>query len=290
MRIGFIGAGLMGRPMARRLIAAGHQLFVWGRRYDTVEPLLVLGAVGKASPAEVAGEVEALITMVADTADVEDVLVGARGAIHGMSAGLMAVDMSTIAPAGARRLGEIFKRHGADFLDAPVSGGVMGAEGGTLSIMVGGDAQVFDRALPLLRVLGSNVVHVGGWGAGQVVKACNQIVVSLTLQGIAEAIQLARANGVDGARMREALLGGFAASRILEVHGARMLAGDYAPGFKVRLHHKDLGIVLENARQTCASLPGVALVAQEMSALMAAGDGDLDSSALLRVLQRMAGA
>ena len=290
MRIGFIGAGLMGRPMARRLIAAGHQLFVWGRRYDTVEPLLVLGAVGKASPAEVAGEVEALITMVADTADVEDVLVGARGAIHGMSAGLMAVDMSTIALAGARRLGEIFKRHGADFLDAPVSGGVMGAEGGTLSIMVGGDAQVFERALPLLRVLGSNVVHVGGWGAGQVVKACNQIVVSLTLQGIAEAIQLARANGVDGARMREALLGGFAASRILEVHGARMLAGDYAPGFKVRLHHKDLGIVLENARQTCASLPGVALVAQEMSALMAAGDGDLDSSALLRVLQRMAGA
>lgn len=200
---------------------------------------------------------------------------------------MMAVDMSTIAPSSARRFGESLRQHQVEFLDAPVSGGVAGAEGGELSIMVGGEVSAFARALPLLKVLGNNVVHVGGWGAGQVVKACNQIAVSLALQGVAEAIQLARANGVDARRMREALLGGYAASRILEIHGARMLAGDYAPGFKVRLHYKDLGIALENAREVYAALPGTAMVAQEMSALMAAGDGDCDSAALLLALQRM---
>lgn len=287
MRIGFIGAGLMGRPMAQRLIAAGHHLFVWGRRYDTVEPLLVLGAVGKASPAEVAGAVEALITIVADTADVEEVLFGAQGALRGMGTGLLVIDMSTIAPSSARRIGQTLQRHGVEFLDAPVSGGVAGAQRGELSIMAGGEAAAFRRALPLFDVLG-RATHVGGWGAGQVVKACNQVVVSLTLQGVAEAIQLARANGVDAERMREALLGGYAASRILEAHGARMLAGDYAPGFKLRLHHKDLGIVLDNAREVNAALPGTALVAQEMNALLAGGAGELDSAALLLALQRMA--
>jgi 2-hydroxy-3-oxopropionate reductase len=289
MKIGFIGSGIMGRPMALNLIRAGHELRVWGRRFDSVEPLLVAGALGKGTPREVAAESEAVITMVSDTPDVKNLILGPNGIVQGAHQGLVVIDMSTIAPCAARDIAEELARAGVDMLDAPVSGGESGAAHGTLSIMVGGKPAVFERMRAVLEVMGKHIVHVGESGAGQVAKACNQIVVGMTLQGVAEAILLARANGVDAERMREALMGGFAGSPILEVHGRRMLDAAYKPGFKVKLHHKDMRIVLENAHETHTALPGAALIAQQMNALMNAGDGELDSSAIVRALERLAG-
>ena len=288
MKIGFIGTGIMGRPMALNLIKAGHELFTWGRRFDTVEPLLVAGATGKGTPAEVAASADICFTVVSGTADVEQVILGERGLIHGAKAGSVIVDMSTIAPSATRRIAAQLAARGVDMLDAPVSGGQAGATQGTLSIMAGGKAEVFERVKPLFEILGKNIVHVGDHGAGQVVKACNQIVVSLTLQGVAEAILLARKNGVDPAKMREALLGGYAGSKILEVHGLRMMNADYKPGFKVKLHHKDLGIVLDNASENHVPLPGTTIVARQLAALMEAGDADLDSAAIMLALERLA--
>lgn len=289
MKIGFIGTGIMGRPMAFNLIRAGHELFTWGRRFDTVEPLLVAGATGKGTPAEVAASAGICFTVVSGTADVEEVILGERGLIHGAKPGSVIVDMSTIAPSATRRIAAQLAAHGVDMLDAPVSGGQAGAKQGTLSIMAGGKAEVFERVRPLFEILGNNIVHVGDLGAGQVVKACNQIVVSLTFEGVAEAILLARKNGVDPMKMREALLGGYAGSKILEVHGLRMINADYKPGFKVRLHHKDLGIVLDNARENHVPLPGTGLVARQIAALMEAGDSELDSAAIMLALERLTG-
>lgn len=288
MKIGFIGTGIMGRPMALNLIRAGHEMFTWGRRFDTVEPLLVAGAMGKGTPAEVAASADIVFTVVAGTTDVEQVILGERGLIHGAKPGSIIVDMSTIAPSATRRIAAQLAEKGVDMLDAPVSGGQTGATQGTLSIMAGGKAEAFARVKPLFESLGKNIVHVGDHGAGQVVKACNQIVVSLTFQGVAEAILLARKNGVDPLKMREALLGGYAGSKILEVHGLRMMNADYKPGFKVKLHHKDLGIVMDNAQENHVPLPGTALVADQIAALMAAGDGELDSSAIMLALERLA--
>ncbi len=288
MKIGFIGTGIMGRPMALNLIRAGHEMFTWGRRFDAVEPLLVAGAMGKGTPAEVAASADIVFTVVAGTTDVEQVILGERGLIHGAKPGSIIVDMSTIAPSATRRIAAQLAEKGVDMLDAPVSGGQTGATQGTLSIMAGGKAEAFARVKPLFEKLGKNIVHVGDHGAGQVVKACNQIVVSLTFQGVAEAILLARKNGVDPLKMREALLGGYAGSKILEVHGLRMMNADYKPGFKVKLHHKDLGIVMNNAQENHVPLPGTALVADQIAALMAAGDGELDSSAIMLALERLA--
>lgn len=289
MKIGFIGTGIMGRPMALNLIKAGHELYTWGRRFDTVEPLLVAGALGKGTPAEVAASADISISMVANTADVEQVVLGERGLMHGAKPGSVIVDMSTIAPSAARRIADELAGRGIHMLDAPVSGGQAGAVEGSLSIMVGGDAEVFARVKPLFDVLGRHIVHVGGHGAGQVVKACNQIVASLTMEGVAEAILLARNNGVDPARMREALLGGYAYSKILEVHGQRMLEGNYKAGFKVKLHHKDMGIVMDNAHENRTPLPGAEVVARQIAALMDAGEAELDSAALMLALERLAG-
>jgi 2-hydroxy-3-oxopropionate reductase len=289
MKIGFIGTGIMGRPMALNLIKAGHQLYTWGRRFDTVEPLLVAGATGKGTPAEVAAEAEITITMVANTTDVEQVVMGERGLMHGARPGSVIVNMSTISPSAARRMADQLAPRGIHVLDAPVSGGQAGATQGTLSIMVGGEADVFARVRPLFEILGENIVHVGGHGAGQVVKACNQVVISLTMEGVAEAILLARNNGVDPAKMREALMGGYANSKILEVHGQRMLEGNYKAGFKVKLHHKDMGIVMDNAREHHTPLPGAELVAKQIASLMEAGEGELDSTALMKALERLAG-
>jgi 2-hydroxy-3-oxopropionate reductase len=197
--------------------------------------------------------------------------------------------MSTIAPSATRRIAAQLAARGVGMLDAPVSGGQAGATQGTLSIMAGGKAEIFERVKPLLEILGKNIVHVGDHGAGQVVKACNQIVVSLTLQGVAEAILLARKNDVDPEKMREALLGGYAGSKILEVHGLRMMNADYKPGFKVKLHHKDLGIVLDNASENHVPLPGTNIVARQLAALMEAGDAELDSAAIMLALERLAG-
>ena len=288
MKIGFIGSGIMGRPMALNLIKAGHELYTWGRRFDAVEPLLVAGATGKGTPAEVAAEAEITITMVANTTDVKQVILGERGLMHGARLGSVIVDMSTIAPSSARRIAEQLAERNIHMLDAPVSGGQVGAQQGTLSIMVGGEAEIFARMKPLFEVLGKNIVHVGGHGAGQVVKACNQIVISLTMEGVAEAILLARNNGVDPAKMREALMGGYANSKILEVHGQRMLEANYKAGFKVKLHHKDMGIVMDNAHENHTPLPGAELVAKQIASLMAAGEAELDSTALMLALERLA--
>ena len=227
--------------------------------------------------------------MVSDTTDVEQIILGEHGLIHGAKPGHIIVDMSTISPAATRRVAATLAKKEVHMLDAPVSGGEIGARDGTLSIMVGGDAEIFEKIRPLFEVLGTSIVHVGEQGAGQVVKCCNQIVVGMTFQGVAEAILLARRNGVDGAKMREALMGGFAGSRILQVHGQRMLDTNYKAGFKVKLHHKDMAIVLDNAQETHTPLPGAALIAQQMNALMGAGDGELDSSAIMRALERMVG-
>lgn len=290
MKIGFIGTGIMGRPMALNLIKAGHELYTWGRRFDTLEPLLVAGATGKGTPAEVAAAADITITMLPGTAEVEQVVLGERGLMHGARAGSVIVDMSTIAPSAARRIAEQLSARGIHMLDAPVSGGQAGATQGTLSIMAGGEAQIFERVKPLFEALGKNLVHVGGHGAGQVVKACNQIVVSLTMEGVAEAILLARNNGVDPAKMREALMGGYANSRILEVHGQRMLEGNYKAGFKVKLHHKDMSIVMDNARENRTPLPGAEVVARQIASLMEANEGELDSTAIMLALERLAGA
>lgn len=287
--IGFIGLGIMGRPMALNLLKAGYPLVVHGRRPASMAPLIEAGATGAASPAAVAQAARVIFTMVADTPDVEQVLLGADGVITGVQPGTVVIDMSTISPSATRALAAQLHQVGATLLDAPVSGGDVGAMAGTLSIMVGGPAAAFERVRPLLEVLGENIVHIGESGAGQVCKACNQIVVGHTIAGIGEALLLAAAAGVDGARVREALLGGFAASRILEVHGQRMLAGNYAPGFKAALHQKDMRIVLEAAHELGLALPGAAQFAQQLNALVGQGDGELDSAAVFQVQQRQNG-
>jgi 2-hydroxy-3-oxopropionate reductase len=286
-RVGFIGLGIMGRPMALNVLRAGWDLAVHARRPESMEPLAAAGAATCASPAEVARHADILFTMVADTADVEQVILGPEGVIEGASPGAVLVDMSTISPAVTRTIAARLRERGLAMLDAPVSGGEAGAIAGTLSIMVGGAAEVFDRVRPLFAAMGRNIVHVGGSGAGQVCKSCNQIVVGATIVGVAEAILLARASGVDPARVREALLGGFAASRILEVHGQRMIDGNFAPGFKARLHQKDMRIVGESALELGLALPSAATIAQYLNALVGQGLGEEDSAAIYKVLEAM---
>ncbi|MBK1704917.1 NAD(P)-dependent oxidoreductase [Halochromatium glycolicum] len=294
LSVGFIGLGIMGRPMALNLRRAGHALAVWARRPEATAALTEAGAEVCASPAAVAARSEVCFTMVADTEDVEQVLLGTGDSgmepvIAGAQPGSVVVDMSTIAPSAARRIAERLASAGIEMLDAPVSGGEQGAIDGTLSIMVGGPASTFARVQPLFERMGRHIVHVGDQGAGQVCKACNQVLVGHTIAGVAEALLLAEASGVDGAKVREALLGGFANSRILEVHGKRMLDGDFAPGFKARLHQKDLRIVLEAANELGLALPGAAQVQQGLNALVGQGDGELDSAALYQVLKRLNG-
>lgn len=283
--IGFIGLGIMGRPMALNLMQAGYPLIVHARRAESLAPLIAAGARAVESPAAVAREAEVIFTMVADTPDVEQVIAGASGVIEGTRPGAIVVDMSTISPTATRALAERLRALGGWLIDAPVSGGEAGAQAGTLSIMVGGDAEPVARVWPLLEVMGANIVHVGPSGAGQVCKSCNQIVVGATIAGVAEAILLAQANDVDPARVREALLGGFAASRILEVHGLRMIEGDYRPGFKASLHQKDMRIVLESAQALDLPLRTATLVAQALDALVGQGRGEEDSSAIFEVIR-----
>jgi 2-hydroxy-3-oxopropionate reductase len=287
--IGFVGLGIMGRPMALNLVRAGHTLAVHARRAESMAPLAEAGAATCDTPADVARQATIIFTMVADTPDVEEVILGDGGIIEGVRPGSVVVDMSTISPSATRAMAERLRGAGAQMLDAPVSGGDIGARDGTLSIMVGGEPGAFERVRPLFEIMGGNVVHIGGNGAGQVCKACNQVVVAQTITGIGEALLLAEASGVDGARVREALLGGFAGSRILEVHGRRMLDDDYAPGFKASLHQKDMRIVLETAHELGLALPGAAQVAQYLNTLVGAGDGELDSAAVYRVQRRQNG-
>jgi len=289
LNVGFIGLGIMGKPMALNLIKGGYSLWVYSRRLESMAPLTAAGAHACASPEEVARGADITFIMVSDTQDVEQVILGPKGVLSGARPGAIVVDMSTISPVATRSLAARLMDHGIEMLDAPVSGGETGAVNGALSLMVGGKPEVFTRVKPLFERMGTKIVHIGPNGAGQAAKACNQIVVSLTIEGVAEAITFARKNGVDPGRVREALLGGFANSRILEVHGQRMLDHDFRPGFKVRLHQKDLRIVMETAHQMGIALPGSALVAQHLNALIGSGEGELDSSALIKIIEKLHG-
>jgi 2-hydroxy-3-oxopropionate reductase len=290
MKIGFIGLGIMGRPMALNLVKGGHEVTVWARRAESMKPLLEAGARGAESAADVAASVEVVISMVADAPDVAEVMRDvAAGAEKAGNKGLVAVDMSTIAPAAARRIGEDLAKSGVDFLDAPVSGGEVGAIAGNLSIMVGGSEAAFAKALPAFQCMGKNVVHVGAAGAGQVTKAANQIVTGMGVLAVAEAFAFAAKNGVDRSRVREALMGGFAASRILENHGQRMLDRNFKPGFKSWMHEKDLNIVMQTAHELGLCLPGSAATAQMFNAMVGSGQGEEDSIAVLKLLERLSG-
>jgi len=287
--IGFIGLGVMGQPMALNLLKAGHPLTVYNRNAARTAPLAEAGASVAVSPRAVAAASHIVFINVADDTAVEAVLFGPEGLVHALAPESIVVDMGTTSPTATRAFARRLYECGCTLLDAPVSGGEAGARAGTLSIMVGGPHSALSRVLPLLQVLGKTIVHVGESGAGQVAKACNQIVVSASLMGVAEALTFARRQGVDAARVREVLLGGFAYSRILEVHGRRMLVGDYTPGFRARLHQKDLGIVGREAQAMNLALPASALAAQLMNALVASGQAEADSSALVQVIERLCG-
>ena len=288
-RIGFIGLGVMGRPMALHLLRAGHALNVYARRQEAMQPIVDAGATACASPAEVASCSDVVFTMVTTGADVEQVVFGAGGIMESAQRGLTVVDTSTIPPAVARRIAAHLDDTGVAFLDAPVSGGEVGAVNATLLIMVGGSEAAFARVEPLLRAFGKTVLRIGSSGDGQVAKAATQLAIVLTLQGIAEAITLARANGVDAARVLKALLGGSAYSRMLEVMGPRMVSGDFRPGVEARLHHKDALIVLQCAADAGIAVPGAAVAAQSFNALMARGGAKLDSAAVITVIEAMRG-
>jgi 2-hydroxy-3-oxopropionate reductase len=288
-KVGFIGLGIMGRPMALNLKKAGHAVWAHGRRPVTMQVLTEAGCTGCASAAEVAANADIIFVMVSDTPDVEQVLFGEHGIVHRARAGQTVVDMSTISPVATREFAQRLQAKGVEMLDAPVSGGEVGAVNATLSIMVGGKKAAFEKIKPLFECMGKNIVHVGDHGAGQVAKACNQIVVGVTIEAVSEALTFARKNGVDAAKVRDALMGGFAGSKILEAHGKRMLDRDYKPGFKTKLHQKDLRIVMETAHQLGLALPGAALVAQHLNALMGSNDGELDSSAIIKVVERASG-
>lgn len=292
MNVAFIGMGIMGQPMAINLRKAGHKVFVHGRRPESMTQPVAAGCIGCKSAAEAAAQAEVIIVMVSDTPDVEQVIFGAGGdggVVHGAKAGSVVVDMSTISPTATRRFAADLKARGIDMLDAPVSGGDVGAINATLSIMVGGKPEVFERVKPAFEAMGKNIVLVGDNGAGQVAKACNQIVVAVTIEAVAEALTFARKNGVDPAKVRDALMGGFAGSRILEVHGKRMLDNEYKPGFKTKLHQKDMNIVMQTAKELGLSLPGAALVMQHLNALMGIGDAELDSAAVMKIVERASG-
>jgi 2-hydroxy-3-oxopropionate reductase len=290
-KIGFIGLGVMGKPMAKHLVAAGHQLTVHNRSRGAVDELAAAGAAAAASPADVAKASTIVITMLPDTPDVERVLTGPGGVVESMQRGTVVVDMSSISPIATERLAKTIAEKGGSMLDAPVSGGEIGAINAALSIMVGGDEATFHKTKPVLDKMGNpeRVVYIGRSGAGQICKICNQIAIGGALSGVSEAFALAKKAGVDAARVRQALLGGFAASRVLEVHGERMLVDNYKPGFRARLYQKDLRLASEAAAANGVALPGTAVVAQLLNALMASGGGDLDYAALGTVLFRLAG-
>jgi 2-hydroxy-3-oxopropionate reductase len=290
--IGFIGLGVMGKPMAKHLVAAGHHLVVHNRSRPAVDELVAAGATAAGSPAEVARASTVIITMLPDTADVDRVLTGPDGVLSGLQKGAIVVDMSSISPVATERLAALVAEKGGSMVDAPVSGGEIGAINAALSIMVGGDEAAFNRVRPVLEKMGNpeKIIHIGRSGAGQICKVCNQVAIGGALAGVSEAFALAKKAGVDAARVRQALLGGFAASRVLEVHGERMLTDNYKPGFRARLYQKDMRLANEAASANGVSMPANAVVAQLLNALIASGGADLDYAALGTVLFGMAGA
>lgn len=289
MKAGFVGLGIMGRPQALNLMKAGHGMAVWARRKESMRPLADAGAKACSSPSEAAAAAEVVFVMVSDTQDVEQVIFGPKGIIEGAKPGTIVVDMSTISPVATRDMAKRLAEKGIEMLDAPVSGGEIGAINGTLSIMVGGRAEIFAKVKPLFECMGKNIVHIGANGAGQVAKACNQIVAAVTLEAVSEGLTLARRNGVDPAKVRDALMGGYAYSKVLEIHGKRILDRDFKPGFKAKLHRKDLKIVTDTAAHLGLALPQASLIASHLNALVGMGCGEEDSAAVVKVLERAAG-
>lgn len=287
-KVGFIGLGIMGGPMARNLIEAGYEVVLYNRTREKAEEVAKDGATVAGSPGEVAGSSGVIITVLSDSPQVEEVLTGEDGVFEGLEKGALLVDMSTISPVVTEELAKKAREHGASMLDAPVSGGQPGAEGGTLSIMVGGRKEDFERAGPLFEVLGETVTHVGPSGTGQVVKACNQIVVALTIQAVSEALVLGSKSGVAPEKVIEVLSGGLAGNKILDAKGENFLTHDFSPGFKLKLHHKDLGIALAAGREYGAPLPVTAVVDQVLETLVAKGLGSEDHSAILTFVEDLA--
>ena len=283
--IGFIGLGIMGKPMALNLMKAGHRLVVNSRSRKPVDEVVAAGATAANTPAEVAKSASIIITMVPDTPDVELVLAGPNGALSELKPGTIVIDMSTISPVVTKKLAAMVAAKGGSMLDAPVSGGEIGAKNATLTIMVGGDEKIFERARSVLACMGKpeSVTYIGGSGAGQVAKLCNQICIGGALAGVAEGFALAKSLGIDRSRVRQALLGGFAGSKVLEVHGQRMITGDYKPGFFTRLYQKDLRLVNETAMANNVAMPATSIVTQFVNALCSAGGGELDCAAAAEV-------
>jgi 2-hydroxy-3-oxopropionate reductase len=288
VNIGFIGLGVMGRPMAGHLIDAGHTLLL-NRVKEVSQPLVDKGGKPVETPKAAAEGAEVVILMLPDTPDVDAVLSGRDGVLAGLKPGSLVIDMSSISPIATKEFAARVEAAGSDYLDAPVSGGEVGAKNAALTIMVGGKEAAFERAKPLFEKMGKNITLVGGVGDGQTAKVANQIIVGLTIEAVAEALTFAKKAGADPAKVRDALMGGFAASRILEVHGERMLKRTFDPGFRIRLHRKDMTLAVEAAKALDLSLPNAAATQQLMNAAVAQGDGDRDHSGLIRTLERLGG-
>jgi len=288
MNIGFIGLGVMGRPMAENLIDAGYSL-VLSRVKPVSQHLVDKGGKAAENPRAVAQAADIVILMLPDTPDVEAVLFGKDGVAEGLSKGKLVIDMSSISPVATKDFATRIEALGCDYLDAPVSGGEVGARSASLTIMIGGTQAAFDKAKPLFESMGKNITLVGDVGDGQTAKVANQIIVGLTIEAVSEALLFARRAGADPAKVRSALMGGFAASRILEVHGERMVNEAFDPGFRIKLHRKDMTLAVDTARALDLALPNTATVQQLMNAAVAGGDGDRDHSALIRTLERLAG-
>ncbi len=288
-RIGFIGLGIMGKPMCLNLLKAGFALTVYNRTRQRMHEVVLAGAKGVDTPEQVAQNADIVITMVTDTEDVEQVVLGETGALRGLKPGSVLIDMSTISPSATRKIAEKIKAHGADMLDAPVSGGDVGARAGTLAIMVGGDQAVLQRCLPVLQAMGKSITHVGGHGMGQTVKLCNQILVSVTNLAVCEAVHFSRQAGVDPVTMIEAVKNGAAGSWQLSNLGPRMAAGDFAPGFMIDLQQKDLRLALQAAFEMHVPSPALSLVHQLFSACQARGEGREGTQALIKSLHALTG-
>lgn len=287
LKLGFIGLGIMGGPMAGHLVNAGHQVFI-NTRSKMPESLAASAAVQSASPQDVASHADIIFIMVPDTPDVEKVLFGEKGVALGLSKGKIVVDMSSISPIATKEFAKKINALGCDYLDAPVSGGELGAKNATLSIMVGGDEKVFERVKPVFELMGKNINLVGGNGDGQTAKVANQIIVALNIEAVAEALLFAAKAGADPAKVRQALMGGFASSKILEVHGERMVKRTFDPGFRIELHQKDLNLALNSARSLGVSLPNTATAQELFNSCSAHGGKAWDHSAMVRALEKLA--
>ena len=287
-KVGFIGLGIMGKPMALHLVNAGYPVCVLQKNKAAAE-LVEAGAKALATGKAIAQECDIIITMLPDSPEVLEIVTGQEGIIEGVRSGSLFIDMSTIAPSTAKEIYQLLKAKNVEALDAPVSGGQVGATAASLSIMAGGNASAFDRALPLFKAMGKNIVHIGEAGAGQMTKACNQMIVGMTIQAVGEAFALAKKAGVDLDKMREVLLGGFAQSRILDLHGKRIIEENFAPGFKIKLHRKDMNIALQAGKEFSVPLYGTAQVSAHMDALIAQGKGEWDHSAIAWLIQQLSG-